>query len=127
MSGISSLFLKAAAIWFVIGISVGMQMGISGDHSNIDAHAHINLLGWVSSAIFGIYYRSDTVITPKLLRLAHFSLYNAGLLLMLPGLYFAHFDVPGAETAVGVGSSLVYLGVLAFAAAVFSARRPQRA
>jgi hypothetical protein len=33
----------------------GLQMAISADHSAFPAH--LNLLGWVSLFLFGIYYR----------------------------------------------------------------------
>jgi hypothetical protein len=32
-------------------------MAASRDHSSTPAHAHLNLLGWVSLFLFGIYYR----------------------------------------------------------------------
>jgi hypothetical protein len=34
----------------------GLHMAIAGDHSAIGAHAHANLLGWVTMAIFGGYH-----------------------------------------------------------------------
>ncbi|MGH6862581.1 MAG: hypothetical protein ACRECY_20245, partial [Phyllobacterium sp.] len=56
MPRVSQLFFKSATIFLLVGVVMGLQMGISGDHSAFPAHAHLNLLGWVSSAIFGIYY-----------------------------------------------------------------------
>jgi len=35
----------------------GIFMAASRDHSSMPAHAHLNLLGWVSLFLFGIYYR----------------------------------------------------------------------
>ena len=62
---ISSLFFKGAVLWFVAGTSVGMQMGLSGNHNFIDAHAHLNLLGWVSSALFGCFYALHPAVAAK--------------------------------------------------------------
>jgi hypothetical protein len=35
---------------------MGIAMSISGVHNVTGAHAHANLLGWVTMAIFGVYY-----------------------------------------------------------------------
>ena len=56
MPKVSDLFFKTAIVWLILGIGAGLQMAISGDHGAFPAHAHINLLGWVTSAIFGGYY-----------------------------------------------------------------------
>ena len=51
-------FLLIAAMSLVIGVSVGIYMGVTHDYVLTPAHAHINLLGWVSLALFGFAYRS---------------------------------------------------------------------
>lgn len=51
-------FLLIAAASLVIGVSVGIYMGVTHDYSLTPVHAHINLLGWVSLALFGLAYRS---------------------------------------------------------------------
>lgn len=122
MTGIAGLFFKAAVMWFIIGVTLGMTMGITGDHSQIEAHAHINLLGWVSSALFALYYRTDRIKFRTGLQTTHFVTYNLGLLAMLPGLYLAHYGVPGAKPAIGAGSFLVCFGILSFAATLFTAK-----
>ena len=44
----SSLSFFAAVIAVLVGMSWGIVMAISQDHSAMPAHAHLNLLGWVS-------------------------------------------------------------------------------
>jgi len=39
-------------------MSLGMAMGITQDFSLTPVHAHINLLGWVSMMLYGLYYRA---------------------------------------------------------------------
>ena len=56
MPRISNLFFRTAILFLIVGIAIGLQMAISQNHNVIGAHAHINLLGWVTSAIFGVYY-----------------------------------------------------------------------
>ena len=56
MPNVAQLFFKAAVVFLIVGIGMGLQMSISGVHNVTGAHAHANLLGWVTSAIFGGYY-----------------------------------------------------------------------
>ena len=54
----SSLSFQAGVVLLVIGMIWGIQMGISKDHAAMPAHAHLNLLGFVSLFLFGFYYRT---------------------------------------------------------------------
>ena len=58
----SSLSFKAAVLFVLAGMAWGMQMAISQDHSTYPAHAHLNLLGWVSLFLIGIYYRTHPAL-----------------------------------------------------------------
>src|ERR1700686_1460174 len=53
----SILSFRAAVLMVIAGMIWGIVMGISQDHSTMPAHAHLNLLGWVSLFLFGIYYQ----------------------------------------------------------------------
>jgi cbb3-type cytochrome oxidase subunit 1 len=118
---IPSLFFKGAVLWFVAGTSVGMQMGLSENHNFIDAHAHLNLLGWVSSALFGCFYALHPTIAAKRRAGVHFAIYNAGLVLMLPSLYLVQAGHEWAELWMQIGSTLTWAGVVVFAILVFTA------
>jgi len=52
----SSLSFQAAVVLVVAGMIWGIVMAASGDHAAMPAHAHLNLLGWVSLFLFGIFY-----------------------------------------------------------------------
>ena len=52
----AELFFRPAIVFLVLGVGIGILMAISRNHNVMGAHAHINLLGWVTSAIFGGYY-----------------------------------------------------------------------
>jgi hypothetical protein len=51
-------FISLSIIFALIGMGYGMYMAASGDHTLTGAHAHNNLLGWVTMAIYGLYYRA---------------------------------------------------------------------
>lgn len=54
---IGALCIVAAAVFGVIGMAMGLFMGIGGDFSLAHAHSHINLAGWATLAIYGLYHR----------------------------------------------------------------------
>jgi hypothetical protein len=56
MMSASVLSFRAAVLMAIAGMIWGIVMGISQDHSTLAAHAHLNLLGWVSLFLFGVYY-----------------------------------------------------------------------
>lgn len=123
MPRISQLFFKTAVVFLIVGIAVGLQMAISGDHSFFPAHAHINLLGWVTSAIFGGYYALNPAKAELTLAKIHYGVYTAGMVVMLPALYFMLRGRPELEPIVAGGSLIVTAGILIFAFIVFSAEK----
>jgi peptidoglycan/LPS O-acetylase OafA/YrhL len=121
MPKVSDLFFKTAVVWLILGISAGLQMAISGDHGAFPAHAHINLLGWVTSAIFGGYYALNPAKAARKIAMIHYGLYNVGLVIMLPALYLMlHGGYSALEPVVAGGSLIVAAAVLVFAFVVFS-------
>jgi hypothetical protein len=50
----STVSFPAAVLMVVAGMIWGIVMAISDDHRALPAHAHLNLLGWVSLFLFGI-------------------------------------------------------------------------
>lgn len=120
MPQISQLFFKTAIICLLIGLAMGLQMGMSGNHTVIAAHAHLNLLGWVSCSIFGGYYALNPSKAAKRLAMVHYVVYTLGLIVMLPALYFMELGNVQLEPLVGIGSLVVFAGVLIFAVVMFS-------
>jgi hypothetical protein len=127
MPRVSELFFKTAIIFFLFGIAIGIKMGISGDHGAFPAHAHFNLLGWVTSAIFGGYYALNPAKAEKRLAMIHYGLYTLGLVVMLPPLYLKYaYAMDAVEPILGIGSLIVAAGVLVFAVIVFSSAETVR-
>lgn len=121
MPRVSELFFKSAIVFLILGIAAGLQMAISGDHGAFPAHAHINLLGWVTSAIFGGYYALNPAKAARRIAMIHYGVYNLGLVIMLPALYLMLRGNSALEPIVAVGSLIVAAAVLIFAFVVFSA------
>jgi hypothetical protein len=46
-----------AALAGATGMTLGIHMGIAQDFTLAPAHAHLNLLGWVTMTLYGLYHR----------------------------------------------------------------------
>jgi cbb3-type cytochrome oxidase subunit 1 len=112
MPAISHLFFRAGILFLLIGIGLGLVMSISQNHDVIGAHAHINLLGWVTSALFGGYYALNPAKAEGLLPRIHFWVYTFGVALMSLSLYMLLKGVTGWEAPVAIASLLVAAGAL---------------
>lgn len=56
MPRVSSAFFTIAALCGLAGMIWGSYMGTTHDHALMPAHAHLNLLGWVTLSIMGGFY-----------------------------------------------------------------------
>lgn len=120
MPRLSELYFKTAVIFFIVGVGIGLKMAISQDHSVIGAHAHCNLLGWVSMALFGGYYALNPKKAERRVAMIQYYIYTAGVTIMVPALYLMLQGNMAMEPLVGLSSLIVLAGVLLFAFVIFS-------
>ena len=123
MPRISEYFFRTAILFLLVGIAIGIHMAISQKHNVIGAHAHINLLGWVTSAVFGGYYALNPAKATGRLPLIQYIVYTAGVLLMVVSLYLLLMGNTAMEPMVAAGSLVTFAGVLLFAWIVWTPAR----
>ena len=116
----SRAWFRLAAVYFAVGVMLGVAMGASGDHSLFPVHAHINLLGWVSMALFGLIGTVYPSITEGRVAAAQFWMHNVGVPVMLVALTLRIKGFQSAEPLIGVASIAVGCSVLLFAWLVFA-------
>ncbi|KQY34493.1 MULTISPECIES: heme-copper oxidase family protein [Rhizobium/Agrobacterium group] len=119
MPRIATLYFRTAIIFLIIGIAMGLNMAISQDHSAIGAHAHANLLGWVTMAIFGGYHALNPAKALRRIAMIQYLVYTAGVALMVPALYLMLTGYPEMEPVVAIASLITFAGVLLFAVIIF--------
>ncbi len=120
MPFIARLYFKTAIIFLIVGISMGLQMSISGVHNVTGAHAHANLLGWVTMALFGGYYALNPAKASTRLATLQYGVFTLGIVVMVPSLYLLLQGYAAFEPLVAVSSLIAFLGVLLFAVVVFA-------
>ncbi len=116
-------WLKAAVVYFVIGVGLGLHMGATHDHTLAPVHAHINLLGWASMALIGFFVlHFGSRLNAKLERV-QFWLHQVGAAVMLIALAVLMAGRTAVEPVVGLSSLVVGVSVLLFAINVFRSLR----
>lgn len=120
MPRVSAAFFAIGVLYLLLGMMWGMHMGSSEDFSTMPAHAHLNLLGWVTMAIYGTFYAlTQATLSPKL-AWTNLALAAAGVALMIPSL--ALYLAGGRDTkfipGMVAGEILTVLSLLVFAVSV---------
>jgi hypothetical protein len=111
----------------MVGIAMGLHMSMSANHDVIGAHAHTNLLGWVTSALFGVYYALNPAKAESRLAMIHFWVYTLGVAAMVPALYMFLKGFAAMEPLVALTSLVTFAGVIVFAVVVFRSPVPRAA
>jgi hypothetical protein len=105
----SSLSFLAAVVFAITGMVWGIVMGISQDHSAMPAHAHLNLLGWVSLFLFGIFYHLHPAIDRARLALAQVSVWAIATVIMAIGVALIDTGRAGGDPIAAVSSIALLL------------------
>ncbi len=119
----SSLCFRAAVLFVLIGMSWGIAMAISENHSAMPAHAHLNLVGWVSLFLFGIYYRLHPSLERSRTALLQGWIWIAGTVVMIAGVGLVYSGHPEADPIAAIGSLILLLGMLLFGWIVYRGGR----
>lgn len=123
MNIVAKRFLISAALYGLLALFLGLMMAISQDHSQLTTHAHLVLIGWVSFAIFAIFYHlfSDKV-SQKLANL-HFWISQPSLIGMVIGLLLIYGGNMEYEFIAAISSITYTLSFIIFVFNVFSATK----
>jgi hypothetical protein len=115
MPQISNWFFRLAVCWLLAGIALGLFMAASHDHSAFPAHAHMNLLGWVSMSIFGVFYRLFPAAAASKLAKVHFWVYVPAHFVQMVTLFMLVRGNAAIEPVLAVASFAVAAAVIVFA------------
>jgi cbb3-type cytochrome oxidase subunit 1 len=121
MPKVSTAFFALGVVYVFIGMMWGMHMGASEDFTMMPAHAHLNLLGWVTMALYGTFYAlTRDSYSPKL-AWANFAISGLGVLVMIPTLAIFLTDRTNTSIipAMMVGEVLTVAGLVTFGVSVF--------
>ncbi len=115
----SSLSFRAAVVFAIIGMAMGIAMAATHDHSVMPAHAHLNLLGWVSLFLIGIYYKFNPSIDASRLALVQALVWIVGTVILTIGVAAIYLGYKSAEPIAVVGSLILLADIVVFAVLIF--------
>jgi hypothetical protein len=115
MANVSNWFIRTAVLYLMAGVALGLFMAASHDHSMFPAHAHLNLLGWVSMAIFACFYRLWPAAAATKLAKVHFWLYVPAHFVQMVSLFILLRGVEAIEPLLAIASFAVAGGIAVFA------------
>ena len=105
-------FLVLAALCLVVGVSMGVFMGAAHDFTLMPVHAHLNLLGWTSLALFGLVHRAYPQLGEHRSAKLHLALCAPSAVLLPAGIAVA---VLAEQPGLAIAASLLWLaGCLVF-------------
>lgn len=120
MKNIDSTYVAIAASWLVLGMILGIAMGATDDFRYMPVHAHINLVGFACSAIFGLAYRHWPTMKASSLAPYQFWIFVIATPITLIGLVFTLSGGPALPTIIGSLGLLVGAGL--FCVMIWQAR-----
>lgn len=115
----STLSFRAAVLIALAGMIWGIVMAISRDHSALPAHAHLNLLGWVSLFLFGIFYRLHPSLDLARSAVIQVWFWILGTLVLTVGVALVHSGNATGDPIAGVGALTVLADMALFGWLVF--------
>jgi len=118
MNTLSRIFFSFALLYGLAGIGLGLHMASTEVHLQTPTHAHVQLLGWVSFALFGFFYHQFPSAASGIMAKAHVVLAVLSSIAMLISLYFYIGGSEAAEPVLAIASMVYGVSYLAFIAAM---------
>jgi hypothetical protein len=108
MRKIDESYIFCGLLWVVFGMAYGIWMGITEQLNFANSHAHANLVGFVTSMLFGFLHRAYPAMAASRFAMPQFLTYQIGAVLLVLGKMMV--DAGGDTTLVKIGSLVVLVG-----------------
>jgi hypothetical protein len=126
MNRMGGYFMKSAAIYGLMVLSLGVYMGADHEFAVRTAHSHLNLLGWTMFAVYVLYYQLVPAAANKALAKVYFWTANIGLVAPSVSLVLLAHGVAAAEPGAAAGSVISFASLAIFLYVVFSLHQDKR-
>ncbi|OWW22120.1 cytochrome-c oxidase [Noviherbaspirillum denitrificans] len=108
-------WFRIAIVYLIAGIALGIVMGATQQFAMRPVHAHLNLLGWTTGALAGLFYLFFPRAAHSRLGKAHFLLHNLGVPVMMGALALVLTGNTAVVPVLIAGEMTTAAGVLVFA------------
>jgi hypothetical protein len=120
----SDLAFRIAVCLGLIGMTGGVLMAASHNHDLHPAHAHLNLLGWVSLFLLGGFYKMHPALDVRRGAKWQVLAWSFGTIVLTIGVSAIYAGYPQADPIAAIGSIIVVGCMLWFAYFVFRPEVP---
>jgi hypothetical protein len=99
----------------IIGMALGIFMAASKDHGHMVTHAHIMLIGFVVSFIYGLCHKLWLNNSTSTLAMVQFYVHQVGTIVILVGLflYYGKFvSLEAIDPVLALASITVFTGMI---------------
>ena len=99
----------------IVGIALGIFMAASKNHGQMVTHAHIMLVGFVVSFVYGLCHKLWLNNSTSKLAVAQFYVHQVGTVILVIGLFLLYGKFVTLETidpVLAVASIIVFVGVV---------------
>lgn len=110
----SRICFPVAVLMVLAGMGWGIHMAMSQDHATMPAHAHLNLLGWVSLFLMGVFYRLHPTLDRSRLALLQVVIWIVGTVVLVAGVFIIYSGDPEAGEPFATAGSLIVFADMAF-------------
>ena len=121
MTAVSNNFLRLGVLALICGVGLGMWMGANEDFTLKPVHAHINLIGFASMMLYGLFYRAFPDAARGWAPVTHFFLNVIGFVTMMTGLTALLLNNQALLPALLAGEIMTFASILLFAVILFRA------
>jgi hypothetical protein len=104
-------YILLGLVWVMVGMIFGTWLGASNHLNYANSHAHANLLGFVTSVLFGLLHWAYPALARSRLALAQFVIYEVGVLVLVIGKVYVDGGTPIEPLLIG-GSLITMVGAL---------------
>jgi hypothetical protein len=108
MRKIDETYFLLSLVWLVAAMVFGIWLGATEQMNYGESHAHMALVGFVVSAIFGILYRFYPAMGASQLARYQLWIYEVGAVILVAGKI--RVDAGGGPSVVIVGSLVILAG-----------------
>ena len=119
-----SLWARTGLIYFLATMAFGLYLGITGQFGASSPHAHLGLLGWLSSMAFALLHAlADPQGRLRGGARAHWILHNVGVLVHASALWLT---IQGRQLGmfIGIGGIIIIIATLVLVALIWGRLSP---
>jgi peptidoglycan/LPS O-acetylase OafA/YrhL len=114
MQDISRAYIMVGLVWLIAGMVFGAWLGASGNLNYGNSHAHANLLGFVTSVLFGMLYWAWPQLARSKLAFAQFIIYELGALTLVIGKVLVDQGIETPMLQVGAIGAIIGAALMLF-------------